>query len=199
MRGFRVFVPAAVLTALCLSCKTSGDVEPIVIDFTAHRTPTPTPGIVPAPPEPPPPTPTPAPVTSPPPRPAESPVATSPVAPPAALPAVVSATPERVAETYEAAYNRHDLEAVVSLFSADAQILDPPERPRDSGVDQIRRNLAIRFSADPRASRRTSQRFTQGNYVVERLTESMQSGAPASETVIWEIRDGKIVRMWILR
>jgi hypothetical protein len=184
MRAFRVFVPAAVLIVLCLSCKTSGDVEPIVIDFSVHKTPTPTPGIVPAPTEPPP-SPTPAPVTSPTPRPAE-------------IPSVV-ATPERVAENYEAAYNRHDLEAIASLLSADAQIFEPPDRRRDSGLDSIRRGLASHFSANPGASRRTSERFTQGNFVVERLTESAAAGTPASEVVISEIRDGKIVRMWILR
>jgi hypothetical protein len=197
MRAFRVFVPAAFLTVLLLSCKTSGDVEPIVIDFSAHRTPTPTPGIVPAPTEPPP-SPAPAPVTSPPPRPAEVPTAPRTVPTPAAVPGVFTA-PERVAENYEAAYNRRDLEAIATFFSADAQVFEPPDQLRSSGVDQIRRSLASHFSSNPRATRQTSQRFTQGRFVVERLTESADGATATAQVVISEIRDGKIVRMWILR
>jgi hypothetical protein len=204
MRAFRVFVPAAFLAVLLLSCKTSGDVEPIVIDFSAHRTPTPTPGIVPAPTEPPP-SPTPAPVmTTAPLRPAEVPTEPSTVTTPAPAPAavpegVIAATPERVAESYEAAYNRHDLGAIASLFKADAQVFEPPDRLRYRGADEIRRGLASQFSANPRASHRTSQRFTQGNFVVERQIEIAGAGTPTSRVVISEVRDGKIVRMWILR
>ena len=88
---------------------------------------------------------------------------------------------------------------LAALYASDAQIFDPPDRLRDSGRDQIRQTYARRFSSSPSARLSADGRMTEGNFVVERETETGAAGASQSAIVISEVRDGEIVRVWILR
>lgn len=186
MRVTRMFLSLS-LIVVSVACTASGGVEPIVIDLSAKRTPTPTPGIVLAPTPPPG-----APEAAPPPAPAPRPIETAVPVP------ALSAAVERVTRAFEDAYNRRDAAQLAALFAPDAQISEPPDRIRDSGVDQIRQTFARRFASGA-GTLRTTERFTQGNFVVERQTESGAAGPPSTALVISEIRDGRIVRVWILR
>jgi hypothetical protein len=97
------------------------------------------------------------------------------------------------------AYARGDLPALLALYTTDAQIYDPPDRLRDSGLDQIRqsysRELLTGAGSGTRAAT-VSQRMSEGRYVVEREREA-GSGKPA--IVIYEVHGGQIARTWILR
>jgi hypothetical protein len=182
------------LALLILSCQTGGtDIQPIVIDLSATKTPPPAASPTPAA------TPTPIP----------SPLATAPASPPVvARPAEPSASarldssswraPEQVAQSRVEAYNRRDLERLIGLYAPDAQLYEPPDRLRDSGIEQIRQTYTRRFASAPGAKITVAQRMTEGNFVVDREVET---GSAQSEPalVISEIRDGKIVRVWILR
>ena len=200
MKIVRLLAPGVVALA-CLSCKSGGAAwEPVVIDISASRTPSPTetPAAVPtmtSAPAAPSPTPTalPTPIPTAPPAPASA----TPESPRPALAAVRA--PESVAQSRIEAYNRHDLEGIAALYAQDARVFDPPDRLRDSGIEQIRQTYARRFSSAPRTKLAVAQRMTEGNFVVERETETGSDGRSASAIVISEIRDGKIVRVWILR
>ena len=196
---------APMLAALLLvGCHSGGaEWEPVVIDMSVTKTPTPasatatagpsptaTPSLAPRPAA----TPTPSPV----------PTAPAPIASPATIPppppaAASAPAPERVAASRIDAFNRRDLEALAGLYASDAQVFDPPDRLRDSGRDQIRQTYARRFSSAPRAHLSAAERMTEGNFVVERETESSAEERPRSAIVISEVREGKIVRLWILR
>jgi hypothetical protein len=202
MKIVRLLAPGVVVLA-CLSCKSGGAAwEPVVIDLSASRTPsptaTPTPASVPtmtAAPAASSPTPTapPTPIPTPPPTPASP-------APESPRPTLAAArAPESVAQSRIEAYNRHDLEGIAALYAQDARVFDPPDRLRDSGIEQIRQTYARRFSSAPRTKLAVAQRMTEGNFVVEREMETGGDGRSASAIVISEIRDGKIVRVWILR
>src|SRR5262249_50244212 len=109
---------AVLLLALPWMACHAGDVQPIVIDLSA---PTATPGAAATPPPPPPP-------PSPPPVPwiAESaPMQPQPVLPPEKR-AVVAGSPEAIAQSRIDAYNRRDVDSLVSLYAADAKVYDPP-------------------------------------------------------------------------
>jgi len=193
---------AALLPALpWLACHV-GDVQPIVIDMSgptstptvlATRTVTPVPATPTPTPPPPPPTATPVP------RVAESAPMQPAPAPPVEKRAVAPGSPEAVAQARIDAYNSRDLESLVALYAADAKIFDPPDRLRDSGLEQVRQSYARRFASSEKTKLEAQDRMTQGNFVVERVTESGGRGAAESSIVISEILRGKIVRVWILR
>ena len=200
MKIVRLLAPGVVALA-CLSCKSGGAAwEPVVIDISATRTPSPTatPAAVltvtaapaassPAP------TAQPTPIPTPPPAPA-SPVPESP------RPALAAArAPENVAQSRIEAYNRRDIEALVGLYAPDARLYEPPDRLRDSGIEQIRQTFVRRFASAPGAKITVTQRMTQGNFVVDREVETGGTGQPESALVISEIREGKIVRVWTLK
>ena len=184
----------ALLSLLSFSCQT-GDLQPIVIDLSAAKTPAPTT------------TPSPAAKATPAPT-AVSPVAAATPAPvPSPAPAPVPAAPESsavrtpriVAQSRVEAYNRRDLEAIASLYAPEARVYDPPDRLRDSGIEQIRQTYARRFASAARGTLTVEQRMTEGNFVVDHETETGDAGRSETSVVISEIRDGRIVRVWILR
>src|SRR5262245_42410980 len=203
---FLALLLSAVTLAALAACE-RGAVQPIIIDMTAARTPTeetatPTPKAVSPSPQPPPPTSTPAPTPT-----AASRVASAPSPPPptpvvpretVASAAASALSAEAVAQRRLDAYNSRNLESLVSLYSPDARIYDPPDRLRDSGLDQIRQTYSRRFSSSDRSKLESSNRMVEGSFVVERETESEGGNRPRTSIVISEIRDGRIVRVWIL-
>jgi len=173
-----------VLLTLILSCRTGGtDIQPIVIDLSATKTPSPTAS------------PTPAATATPIPGP---PVATPATAPPAHFDSS-GRPPEEVAQSRVDALNRRDLETLISLFAPNARLYEPPDRLRDSGIEQIRQTYERRFASAPGAKITVAQRMTEGSFVVDREVETGGSAQPASALVISEIREGKILRVWTLR
>ena len=204
LRSLALFLSAVAMGALA-ACE-RGAIQPIVIDMTAARTPTEetaTPTPKPVPPSPPPPTSTPAPTPAAAPRVASapSPVPATGAAPRETVaPAAASAlSAEAVAQRRLEAYNGRNLESLVSLYSADARIYDPPDRLRESGLDQIRQTYSRHFSSSDWSRLDSSNRMVEGAFVVERETESSAGNRPRTSIVISEIRDGRIVRVWILR
>ncbi len=178
------------LVLLVLSCRTGGtEMQPIVIDLSATKAPSPAASPTPAATA----TPVPPSITAAPAPPHEEPPAS------AHSESSSQAAPERIAQSRIEAYNRRDLEALVGLYAADAQVYEPPDRLRDSGVAQIRQTFARRFASAPGAKIMVAQRMIQGNFVVDRQTETGATGQSESALVISEIRDGKIVRVWTLR
>jgi hypothetical protein len=183
------------LALLILSCRTGGtDMQPIVIDLSATKTPPPVVSPTPAATA----TPIPSPPTT---APAPSPVVARPAEPPASarLNSSSRRAPEQVAQSRVEAYNRRDLEMLIGLYAPDAQLYEPPDRLRDSGIEQIRQTYTRRFASAPGAKIAVTQRMTEGNFVVDREVETGGSAQPEPALVISEIRDGKIVRVWILR
>ncbi|MEP6770131.1 MAG: nuclear transport factor 2 family protein [Acidobacteriota bacterium] len=199
------------LALLWVGCKTSGGFDPIELDFSKKKSPPPaataTPAPVPAEAAAAPRTVSPAPAPadtrpSPPARPALTP-APAPVARVSAAPptreGVAAETPDLMTRTRIDGYNRRDLELLIGLYSPDAQIYDPPDRLRDSGAAQIRQTYTRRFSATPDSKLEARDVVRQGPYVVSRETEKTGAGEGSTALVISEMRDGKIVRVWILR
>ncbi|HKA36425.1 MAG TPA: nuclear transport factor 2 family protein [Thermoanaerobaculia bacterium] len=184
---------AALLPALTwLACQ-AGQVQPIVIDLSA---PTATPGVAATPtPPPPPPPPSPTPV----PRIAESAPMQPPPVPPPDKRAPAEGSPEAIAQSRIDAYNRRDVDSLVSLYASDVKVYEPPDRVRDSGAEQVRQSYVRRFASPDRTTLEAADRMIQGNFVVERLTESGGRDGSESSIVISEVHRGKIVRVWILR
>lgn len=180
--------------ALVCSCKT-GAFEPIEIDLSkrtpaATATVTPTrsalvssPTLTP--------TPTPAPSL-------QEPAQES-FAPPLMATAAVP-RPGGVVDAQLDAYNRHDVEGLVRAYAPDAVFYDFPDRVRLSGVEQIRRAYSKEFTQSSASQAAVSSRILQGDFVIDHETVSGFPGREvASRVVIYEVRDGKIRRVWFLQ
>jgi hypothetical protein len=174
----------------------TGTVEPIVIDLS-HREPsaTATPSPSPAP------TRTPAPVVqAAPPAAAAAPAAPPPASAPAELAAASAAGPEQTVDRQLDAFNRHDLEAFLANYAPGAILYDHPDKVRQSGAAEIRKTYAALFGSNPMLQVTVSSRILQGPFVVDHETVTGIAGAPPStQIVVYEVWDGKITRLWILR
>jgi hypothetical protein len=119
--------------------------------------------------------------------------------PPPEKRAAAPGTPEAIAQRRIDAYNGRDLDSLVALYAADVKVYEPPDRLRDSGAEQVRQSYVRRFASPDRTTLEAADRILQGNFVVERVTESGGRGASESSIVISEVHGGRIVRVWILR
>jgi ketosteroid isomerase-like protein len=109
-----------------------------------------------------------------------------------------------------AAFDRHDLDAIMAHFAEDAVFESPrgPDRwgQRFVGVDQIREAFAGRFSGIPDVRYQDDDHFVDGDRGASEWTLSgtMVDG-PRIEVRgcdLWTIRDGKVVKkdsFWKIR
>ena len=115
-----------------------------------------------------------------------------------AQPAASTATLEAIL----AAFNAHDLDAIMTFFADDCS-LDMPRGPepwgsRSIGKDAVRQALAARFQGLPDVSYRDDRHWVAGNFGVSEwlLTATAPDGRPVRVRGCdhWEFRDGKVVR-----
>ncbi len=188
---------SALIALASVGCQTSAGFDPIEVDLSRKPA-----AAVPAVATPPPAGPReqlpPVPVSTPREPPDAAPEVTRPAAGP--MPgSIVGESPEALVQSRSEAYNRHDLDALIRIFSIDAKVFDPPDRLRDSGHSQIRQTYSRRFAEAADARLEVRDVVREGAYVVSRETESSSSGASSTALVITEVRHGRIVRVWILR
>jgi ketosteroid isomerase-like protein len=109
-----------------------------------------------------------------------------------------------------AAFDRHDLDAIMAHFAEDAVFESPrgPDRwgQRFVGVDQIREAFAGRFSGIPDVRYQDDDHFVDGDRGASEWTLSgtMVDGQriEVRGCDLWTIRDGKIVKkdsFWKIR
>lgn len=96
------------------------------------------------------------------------------------------------------AYNAHDVEALVAIYAADAQLFQHPDTLLASGAEAIRARFGARFdSGKPRAL--LLHRIVCGDTVIDHETvHSTSPEGPVSVDMvaIYEVRDGRIARGW---
>jgi hypothetical protein len=185
---------AAAVLVIALACKSGPVFEPIVLELSPAKTPTATASADAAPP--------PA-ATAIPPSPPTAPekakggtAASVPVAdlppPPREKPEVsvevgaASTDPAAIVERHRRAVAQGDVEAAVALYAPDARLYDGPDRLAATGRDAIRGELG-RWrgpGAEPTLS---------GGFVSEK------DAAGPGTLAVFEVRDGRIARVWIYR
>jgi hypothetical protein len=192
----------ALLAALAVGACQTGSFQPIEIDVS-KKTPAAAPEPATPTPVPPPPTATrPVPVSTPAPRsePASIPSVTAVPPAPGSVSGSSGHAPEAAVDGQNAAFNRHDLDALVSFYSPEAIFYGFPDRVRHSGIDEIRRSYAKGFAETPSMEVKVSRRLLQGAYVIDQETISGLTGGQSIPVVaIYEIRDGRIRRLWYVQ
>jgi|GEM_PF-504091 len=111
-----------------------------------------------------------------------------------------AASPESVVDAQLAAYNRRDLEGFLSFYAEDAVLADYPNQVAQTGKAEIRTRYELRFS-NPSVHAEIIKRVTFGRFVIdhERVVAAPPAEGKMEAVAIYEIKDGKIVRVTFLK
>jgi hypothetical protein len=109
-------------------------------------------------------------------------------------------SPEAVVQRQLDAYNARDIDALITIYAADAQMFEHPAKLLASGSATLRERFLARFK-EPNLYAQLLQRVVMENTVIdhERVTRTFPEGPGCVELVmIYEIRDGKIAKAWVI-
>ena len=112
------------------------------------------------------------------------------------------ADPEPIVQANLDAYNALDLEGFMSYFSSDIQIRDfDSGEVTAMGLEAVRKVYDRLFRASPELHSRILKRTVFGNKVIdhEYITGRNGSVEPLELVLIYEVRDGKIFRISVMR
>jgi hypothetical protein len=97
-------------------------------------------------------------------------------------------------------FNAHDLEGFLALFAEDVEVSAIPGNEAPAGKAQLRELYAQRFKANPDLHASAEAQILSGTFVIQREKIKGRVGKEALEAVvIYQVKGGKIVRMWGLR
>jgi hypothetical protein len=109
-------------------------------------------------------------------------------------------SPEVVVQKQLEAYNARDIEALIAIYAADAQMFEHPAKLVASGSAALRERFLARFK-EPNLYAQLLNRLVMGNIVAdhERVKRTFPEGPGTIELVmIYEIQDGKIAKAWVI-
>ncbi len=111
-----------------------------------------------------------------------------------------NASPEAIVDAQLAAYNRRDLEGFLSFYAEDAVLVDHPNQVTQTGKAEMRTRYQLRFS-NPSVHAEIVKRVTFGKFVIdhERVVAAPPGEGKIEAVAIYEIKDGKIVRVTFLK
>jgi uncharacterized protein (TIGR02246 family) len=120
---------------------------------------------------------------------------------------MTSLAPQPVIQAQLDAYNRHDAEAFAATYAPEAEIVElATGTVLAKGTAAIRAFYAARFQANPGLHAEVLHRTLQGAFVVdqERITGVLTAPGgterpPLTAVVLYEIKEGRIARAWLLR
>jgi uncharacterized protein (TIGR02246 family) len=115
--------------------------------------------------------------------------------------------PQPIIQAQLDAYNRHDAEAFAAAYAPEAEILElATGTVLARGTAAIRTFYAARFQANPHLHAEVLHRVLQNPFVLdqERITGILSAPGgmeqpPRTAVVIYEVKDGRIARAWLLR
>jgi hypothetical protein len=97
-------------------------------------------------------------------------------------------------------FNAHDLEGFLALFSEDVEVSAIPGNQAPTGKAQLRELYAQRFKANPDLHASAEAQILSGTFVIQKEKIKGRAGKEALEAVVvYQVKAGKIIRMWGLR
>jgi hypothetical protein len=109
-------------------------------------------------------------------------------------------SPKAVVQRQLDAYNARDIDALIAIYAADAQMFEHPAKLIASGTAALRERFLVRFK-EPNLYAQLLKRVVMGTTVIdhERVTRTFPEGTGSVELVmIYEIRDGQIAKAWVI-
>jgi hypothetical protein len=109
-------------------------------------------------------------------------------------------SPEAVVQRQLEAYNARDIDALIAIYAADAQMFEHPAKLIASGSAALRERFLVRFK-EPNLHAQLLKRVVMENMVIdhERVTRTFPDGPGSVELVmIYEVQNEKIARAWVI-
>ena len=108
-----------------------------------------------------------------------------------------AATVEKQIETF----NAHDLEGFLALFAEDLEVSEiPAGTAAPTGKARLRELYSARFKANPDLHASAEAQLVSGGFVIQKERIKGRAGKePLAAVTIYQVKAGKIVRMWSLR
>jgi hypothetical protein len=120
----------------------------------------------------------------------------------AAAPTPKNLSPEGTVGRQIELFNAHDLEGFLTLFSEDLEVAELPAGTSvPYGKTKLREVSAERFKGNPDLHASADAQMVSGDFVVQKEIIKGRTGKKDSlkTVVIYQVKAGKIVRMWGLR
>jgi hypothetical protein len=106
---------------------------------------------------------------------------------------------ERVVQRGLNAWNNHDVEGALSVFSPDVKLYRFPDKLVPNSLDSLRARWRQRFAIDPKVHVTVSPRIVHTRFVIDHETASgLANGKTRTADWIYEVDGGRIVRAWVL-
>lgn len=110
---------------------------------------------------------------------------------------LLSSTPEEIAQRQLVAYNAHDLEGFLAVYSKDVKLYNFPNELILEGIDQMRDRYATRFeSANLYAE--IVNRSVMGDYIIDQERVTGIGSSEVDATVIFHVSEGLIDKVWFI-
>ena len=108
-------------------------------------------------------------------------------------------TPEAVVQRQLEAYNACDIDALIAIYTADAQMFEHPAKLIASGSSALRECFLTRFT-EPNLYAQLLKRVVMERVIDhERVTRTFPDGPGSVELVmIYEVQNEKIARAWVI-
>jgi len=98
-------------------------------------------------------------------------------------------------------FNAHDLEGYLALFGEDLEVAELPASAWGTRTKAwLREVYAERFKTNPDLHASTEAQMVSGAFVIEteRIRGRVGQAGPLDVVVVYQVKNGKIVRMWSL-
>jgi len=97
-------------------------------------------------------------------------------------------------------FNAHDLEGFLALFAEEVEVSEIPGTAAPTGKARLRELYAARFQANPDLHASAEAQMVSGEFVIQKEKIKGRTGKdPLVAVTIYQVKAGKIVRMWGLR
>jgi len=115
-------------------------------------------------------------------------------------PSKESSPAAEVIDKFNAAYNAHDLDAVMTFFAPDSELIQFPDKVVAKGTAELRKRYAARL-AEPNLHVDVTNRIAVADKVLdhERIVRTFPEGPGVWDiATIIEVRDAHIARLWLI-
>jgi len=109
-------------------------------------------------------------------------------------------SPEAVVQRQLDAYNDRDIDALIAIYTADAQMFEHPAKLLAKGSTALRERFLVRFK-EPNLHAQLLKRVVMGNMVIdhERVTRTFPDGPGTAELVmISQVENERIANAWVI-